>query len=458
MKLIVLMTDTFRRDHIGAYGNPWIRTPNLDRLAAQSNVFDHYVTGSFPTLPNRRDMFLGRGPKDGVVNPWTSIKDDETTLADRLGEKKIHSMMINDTANTMVKNMNFMKGFSAWVHNRGQEGDSWWSDASVPLEFPVPPHMIRYPANRWHQILITRAHRRVEEDWFAPKTYKWGCEWIERNWMRDDFMLWLETFDPHEPWDPPQWYIEMYDPGYKGRVFDAPTAGRYRDWGITDREVKHIHARYCGEVTMVDAAVGRVLATLEKVGILDEVAILFLTDHGSYFGQPGDFGMLRKPHYYPTKDPIGVGLAFKKDDVEMFPLLPPLTRIPLFIKLPGQKKGKRFQQIAQPLDIAPTVMELFGLKTPAEFTGQSLLPVIDGTKKKTRPYAFSGASHGLFQAMDANWLYAVFAEGQRAPWLIDLKRPTEAYANVAKKHPDVCRKMHKALAEFDPIVADVPGI
>jgi len=454
MKLIFLMTDTFRRDHIGAYGNKWVRTPNLDRLASMSNVFDHYYTGSFPTLPNRRDMHLGVGDKTGVVNTWTGIKDDETTLAERLGRRKIHTMMINDTANTLVKNMNFMKGFDAWFHVRGQEGDGWWSDDTVPLEFPVPKELIRYPPERWRQILVTRAHRRVEGDWFAPKTYGMACEWIERNYRRDNFLLWAETFDPHEPWDPPSWYTDLYDPGYKGRVFDAPIAGRYRQAGITEREMKHTHARYCGEVTMVDAAVGRILATLEKVGILDDVAIFFTTDHGGYFGLEGDYGMARKPHYVRPTGVVALEGYDKKKGVEVFPLMPALTRIPLFIRLPKQQRGKRFRQIAQPLDITPTVLDLFGAAAPPEFLGQSLLPLIEGKKKTTRRYAFSGASHGLRQATNKDWLYAVFTEGQRKPWLMDLKKYPKAYTDVSKKHPDVCRRMRAALEAFDPCVAE----
>jgi len=66
VKTIFIMSDSFRRDHIGAYGNPWIHTPNLDRLAGMSNVFEGMYVRSFPTGPNRRDIMVGKGYQPGT--------------------------------------------------------------------------------------------------------------------------------------------------------------------------------------------------------------------------------------------------------------------------------------------------------------------------------------------------------------------------------------------------------
>ncbi|MCX7015268.1 MAG: sulfatase [Candidatus Sumerlaeota bacterium] len=449
MKAIFLLADTFRRDHIGAYGNPWIHTPNLDRLASMSNVFDSYYVGSFPTLPNRRDMALGMGDHGAAFNPWKGIGDDEVTLIERLARNKIHSMLITDVANTVTRGRNFFKGYSAYSVIRGQEGDPYWSDMDVPLEFPVDLSLIRYPAERWHQILINRARRRVEDDWFAPNTFKLACEWLERNRKRDDFVLWVETFDPHEPWDPPQWHIDRYDPGYQGRVFEAPTYGLYKEMGITDREMQHTHARYCGECSMVDTAVGRVLRKLEELRMLDDVALVFTTDHGAYFGLEGDNGLVCKPHVVGAN-----GMVYSKGGgmigpPRFFSLYTGTMRIPLFLKMPRQTKGKRIRPITQPWDITPTILDLFGMPAPKEFTGQSLLPLAEGKKTKPRPYAFNGASHGVRQAMNEEWIYTVYLGGEREPWLIDLKNNPKQDKNAAKKHPEVCKTMHAALAKFD---------
>ncbi|MCX7016018.1 MAG: sulfatase [Candidatus Sumerlaeota bacterium] len=459
MKLVFIMTDTYRRDHIGAYGNPWIHTPNIDRLAAMSNVFDQHYIGSFPTLPNRRDMHLGTGDRGLPLNRWKKIEDDEVTLAQRITDMGIHNMMINDVANSChqtrtvtngISGMNFQRGFEFFLGNRGQEGDNTWLDMDVPLEYPVDPELIRYPALGWHKVLMNRAQRRFEDDWFAPGTFKLACEWIERNWKLDNFLLWVETFDPHEPWDPPQYYIDRYDPGYTGRIFDAPAYGRFKEFGITDAEIKNIHARYSGECAMVDTAVGRLLATLDKVNLLDEVAIIFTTDHGTYMGLPGDNDLLGKPHAVGADGKtMGGGKGMLKP-VRHLAQYSGVCRIPLFVHLPGQSKSKRFRLITQPWDITPTVLELFGQKkAPPEFLGQSLLPVIEGKTKKIRNTAILGPSGAQFQAMTPDWSYTVFNnQAGLPPFLVDRKTDKSESRNVAKKNPAVCASLLKEIEKF----------
>ncbi|HID22587.1 MAG TPA: hypothetical protein EYP14_09315, partial [Planctomycetaceae bacterium] len=266
MRVIYVIADTLRRDHLSVYGDaPWgrIHTPNVARFASQAAVFDHAYIGSFPTGPNRRDTALGRTNKGLAMNQWVALGDEEITFPKYLAEKGIPSMLITDTQNTVTRAPFLQRDFTAWAVNRGQEGDRCWLDAEVPYELPAPLRLIRYNAERWQQILTNRAHRRVETDWFAPGTYSMAIDWLQSNYKRKDFFLWIDTFDPHEPWDPPQHYIDRYDPGYKGRIIEAPPGGFRRKMGITNRELKQMRARYAGEVTMVDAWFGQMLATLE---------------------------------------------------------------------------------------------------------------------------------------------------------------------------------------------------
>jgi len=454
MKVIFIMSDSYRRDHIGTYGNQKIHTPNLDKLAGMSNVFDQATIGSFPTGPNRRDIVLSKGFKPNhSFNPWINIAPDEVTLAARLNNNGIHTSMITDVANGVTRGRNMFQGFEYCVCNRGQEGDGYAADYNVSDEMPVPHKTIRYNVGTYRRVQENRCARRYEEDFFAPGTYKMACEWLERNYKRPDFLLWLETFDPHEPWDPPQWHIDRYDPGYKGRVIEFPPYGFYRKLGITEREIRHTQARYAGECTMVDGCIGRLLATLDKLQILDDVAIVFTSDHGICAGFVGDAGCSGKPHFVGEEGAWLIEGRRPEGKITYFPLRTGIARIPLFVKLPGQSKGKRIQRVAQPWDIAPTVMDFFGLNLPKEFQGESLLPVVAGKKVKPRPYAFNGAIQGktnLRQAMTKDWLYACWPTGEREPWLIDLKRDPSQKKNVAKKHPDLCKRMHAALAKFDP--------
>jgi len=446
MKVIYLMADTFRRDHMGAYGNPWIHTPNLDRLASQSALFERACIGSFPTIPNRRDTLIGRGDIGLPFNRWKGLERQEVTVPERLAEKGIDSMWIGDTQNNVTSGINMNRGFTAWHLNRGQEADPMWLDASVPVEWPVPRHLIRYTERVWHQVLVNRAHRQVEADWFAPGTYAAAIRWLERNHKRDSFFLWVDTFDPHEPWDPPQHYTDLYDPGFKGRLFEAPTYGLRRKMGITDAELRNIRARYAGEVTMVDNAIGQLLATIERLGIDDEVTVIFTSDHGTLFDGPGDNGLLCKPNTIGADGMCMSAGRPMKQPHQYFPIYLNVARIPLLIRPAGMTGGKRIKAIVQPWDMTATILDLFGLKTPPELIGSSLLPLIAGKAKKHRDVAICD-TNTLAQSLTPRWVYTVW-RGQRAPSLLDVKADPRCRRNVHKQHPAVARRLHAAIVRF----------
>jgi len=447
MKVVYIMADTFRRDHLGAYGNAWIRTPNLDRLAAQSAVFENAYIGSFPTVPNRRDTLLGRGDLGLPFNRWKRIEREEVTLPERLAEKGIPSMWVGDTQNNVTRGINVNKGFAAWALNRGQEADPCWLDASVPLEYPVPPHLIRYTERVWHQVLVNRAHREVETDWFAPGTYTLAMRWLERNYKRESFFLWVDTFDPHEPWDPPQHYTDLYDPGFQGRRFDAPTYGKRARMGITKKELANIRARYAGEVTMVDTWVGQFLALMGRLGILDETLVVFTSDHGTMLDGPGDNGLICKPN---TVGADGMCMSAGRPmtpPVRYLPIYRNVARVPLFIRLPGGTERRRMRQIVQPWDMTATLLDAFGLAKPPEVIGESLLEVLRGRRRKIRDTAVCG-TNTLAQAMTERWIYSVWRGGLRSPSLLDLREDPEARRDVLDGHRAVARRLHARIEAF----------
>lgn len=440
MKAIFLMADTFRRDHLGCYGNKWIHTPHLDKLAECSAVFENAYLGSFPTIPNRRDLILGTGDREVPLNRWKQIEDDEVTLAERLTAKKIPSMLVTDTQNSVTNGRNVYKGYTAWAFNRGQEGEACWMDQNAELVWPVEPDLIRYTPERWLQVLTNRAHRKRETDWFAPGTYEIALRWLEQNYKRKDFFLWIETFDPHEPWDPPKWYEELYDPNFTGRVFDAPTYGFRKSIGMTARERQNLRARYAGECTMVDSCVGKLLTTLERLGIFDETMVVFTSDHGAYFDYPGDNGLVCKPAVVGADGRNMAGGKPNKKPQQYLPHYPGVARIPLLMHLPGQTEQLRVKPIAQPWDLTPTVLESFGQTPPAELVGQSLMPLLQGKSMRTRDVAVCG-TNTMAQAINSKWIYAVW-QGQRERLLLDLTEDPEAKRDVAKRLPAMADELH----------------
>jgi len=449
VKVIYVIADTLRRDHVSAYGDaPWgkIHTPNLARFASQAAVFEHAYIGSFPTGPNRRDTVLGLTSQGEALNRWEALTKQEVTFPRYLAEKKVVSMLITDTQNTVTRAPYLQRDFTAWAVNRGQEGDECCLDANVPFELPAPLRLIRYNAERWQQILTNRARRRVETDWFAPGTYSMAMDWLERNYTREDFFLWVDTFDPHEPWDPPQHYIDRYDPGFKGRVIEAPPGGFRKKMGVTGRELKQMRARYAGEVTMVDAWFGHMLSKLEQLGILDETMIVFTSDHGTPLAGPGDFDLMRKPVAIGADGMVASAGRRSKQPVTHVPLSVNTTRIPLIIRMPGMKRARRINAIAQPWDVTATILEAFGVPVPSNIIGASLLPLIAGKANKHRDVAISGNSQ-LLQATTSRWMYSVWA-GLRPAALYDLRNDPDCRKDVSRKQPAVARRLHGKIVKF----------
>ena len=104
---------------------------------------------------------------------------------------------------------------------------------------------------------------------------------------KEDFFLYVDTWDPHEPWDAPAYYTEPYWPGYDGEVIQ-PVYGHWRDAPhLTEEKVNKARATYCGEITMVDTWIGYLLRRVENMGLMEKTAIIFTSDHGFYFGEHG---------------------------------------------------------------------------------------------------------------------------------------------------------------------------
>jgi arylsulfatase A-like enzyme len=167
------------------------------------------------------------------------------------------------------------------------------------------------------QYLANTQDRKTEEDWFAPRLFTRGMEYLEQAGEGQPFFLVLDSFDPHEPWDPPEKYVSLYSDGYVGRDPIVPNYGP-SDW-ISDQGLERMKALYSGEVTMVDRWFGHFLDKMESTGRMEDTLLLVLADHGVALGEHGFTGK-----------PFGA-------------LWPELTDIPFFIRHPdGKGAGPHF--------------------------------------------------------------------------------------------------------------------
>lgn len=367
MNFIVIVSDTFRRDHLGCYGNKWISTSHIDEFSSKALVFERAYSGSFPTVPHRRDLLTGRFTAS--YTGWAPLGSDEVVLPDILGKHGYLSMMVCDCPHIMENGYNYDRGFTAFEWIRGQESDRWKTSPETPRD-PCDPAKIRNADRIRQRHRRNVAHWRKESDRFVAQTMNTASEWLEQNYKRNNFFLYVDTFDPHEPWDAPQWYVDKYDPNYTGEVVDYPHYA-YTDY-LSKAELKHCRALYAAEVTLVDRWIGRLLEKIEDLGLSQNTMVLFTTDHGFLHGEHGIIGKA----------------LIDQDRFSYVPLYEEINHIPLIIFMPGTSAG-RTSSMVQPMDIMPTILDLAGSPIPATVHGKSFAKVILGKEQKHRDFAVS---------------------------------------------------------------------
>jgi arylsulfatase A-like enzyme len=346
--VVLVVSDTLRRDHLGAYGNEWIHTPALDRLATRSVVFDNHLAGSFPTMPARADLLTGR--LSLTFMSWGPLPTTLPTLPELLGEAGYLTMGIVDTPFYVRNGFGYDRGFQDFMWIRGQ-GD----------------------AKRMEERLDARSTWRHESDRWVARTVCAAEEWLERH-HRERFFLLVDVWDPHEPWDAPDYYTRLYAPDYDGRETD-PCYDNWREAGLTEDDVRLAHAAYSGEVTMVDRWIGRLVEKLDVLGIAGNTVLVFVSDHGYYFGE----------HDYLGKSVWDPDLGTQS----WSPLYRELVEVPLLIRMPGAEP-RRTPALTTLVDLPVTVLDLAGVEAPPGVVGRSLVPLLRGETDEHRKLVVSG--------------------------------------------------------------------
>jgi arylsulfatase A-like enzyme len=427
--VVVVIIDSLRKDHLGAYGNPWIKTPNLDALAKESLRFSRAYPESLPTICARRAIHTGMRswpfrdwqPYKGVdveVWGWQPIPEGQRTLAEVLSEAGYQTLLVTDTLHQFKASMNFQRGFDVFDFIRGQTTDHYkpiWTcppgkvgQALLMAGESGTPRGSAY----LYQYFANTAYRKTEEDWFAPQVFARASEFLEAASDSQPFFLVVDGYDPHAPYDPPEEYASLYDDPYDGPepylAFHGPS-----DW-FTERQLERLRALYAAEVTMVDTWLGNFLDKMEELGLFENTLLVLISDHGIAHGEHGIVG----------KPPLA--------------LWPEVTDIPFLVRSP-EGTGETSDYYASTHDVAPTVLGFLGIEPPQPMEGQDLSVFFEGGEPEERAH-FSLGYHDFVWARDED--YAMFSryDGARAR-LYDLREDPEMKNDVAGKHPDVVQRM-----------------
>jgi arylsulfatase A-like enzyme len=471
MNTIVVVCNSLPLGFLGAYGNAWIETPNLDRLAAEGVVFDHHFPENLTTLPTRRSWWTGRYGFPHPEQGWTPLRPDEVILPDLLWKQGVRTALISDVPLLREAGLGYGRGFDEviWVRGQGYDplvppGDPRARDVRLDDEpgLPLPPgddpnHGL-WKA-RWEQFLRNRAvlHTEVEENTGVARTVQAAIDWLGRRKVGSDpFLLWLDLFSPHGPWDPPEPYRDQYatvepdefeadeegdlveeslgtdeeiDIEDVSVLIDVP-AGAVGDV-LSEAELFRLRRTFAGTVTLVDRWLGELFEALRRLGRMDDTLLIFTSDQGEPLGEHGYVRRFR-PWLYEE-----------------------LIHTPLIIRMPGAKHGgRRHQALVQTVDLLPTVLAWHGVQPGDDppIHGHNLLTLVRGEEMKVRDYACMGMDAEEFAIRTHLWhLILPIGSDPDEPRSRELYRKPEdrwEQNNVVDQHLDVADQLELVLRRF----------
>ena len=385
-RAIVVLLDSLNRHMLGAWGGTEFETPNLDRFAARALRFRKHYVGSLPCMPARHDILCGA--LDFLWKPWGSIEIWEEAITYALREAGVVTKLVSDHPHLFeTGGENYHTEFTAWDYVRGHEGDPWQTRPD-PSWAGAPSY-----GRPWMPYDDSRGYFRSEEDFPGPKTMAATARWIEEHAPHHErFLLYVDEFDPHEPFDTPEPWASRYDPDWEGPHLIWPPYHRaaVRKGVLTERQARQVRACYGGKLGMIDAWFGRVLDAIDGQALWDSTAVIVCTDHGHYLGEKDIWG----------KPPV--------------PIYETLGHTPLLIHWPGAAP-RDVDALTTNVDLHATLLDLFGASVSHRTHGRSLVPLLRGEVDCVRDWALAGIWGREVHVVDERCKYARAPAGENAP-------------------------------------------
>ena len=338
MKTLLISIDTLRADHLGCYGYCRPTSPAIDALAKDGIVFENFYSQCHWTIPSFATIFTGLYPINNLMAASNmeiptfaqQLPDEIPTLPELLRAEGSVTVAIDNL-------MDFRNHYSCFGR-----GYVYYINPNKPPSFG--------PASLKGELATERA-----------------VEWLKVH-ANEPFFMHLHYWDPHQKYDPPATDLKAATK-VPLRHKQAVTGEDYVDRcglasKIGDREQNQIDL-YDGEIRHADRNVGEVIRLLKRKRVYKDTLIIVVSDHGELMAEE-DHGFC---HYTAREG---------------------LVRVPLVVKTPGNRfAGKRIPALTQQIDIAPTVLDYWGIAPKTEFDGKSLRPLIEGKAKEHYEWIFT---------------------------------------------------------------------
>ncbi len=379
--ILWICTDQQRWDTLGCYGNSFVRTPNIDALAAGGALFERCFSQSPVCTPSRASFLTGRYPRTTRCRQnGQDIPEDEVLVTKLLADGgyrcglsgKLHLSPCNPSHCTTTERRiddGYTDADFHWSHHEragwGTNNAYWAWLAEQGVEFSMSPH----PDSDY--VIVGMPEEHHQTTWCVEKAMDFVDE------RASDGQPWLfsiNTFDPHHAFNPPADYLERYMdrldeiplPNYaEGELADRSPYQAFDHDGayghttgfpydqMSDFDHRLVRAAYWAMCDLIDVQVGRLLAKLEETGQLENTLIIFMSDHGEMLGDHGIY--LKGPYFYEEA-----------------------IHVPLIVSWPGHIQPRRVSGMVELVDIAPTLLDAAQLAPYPGMQGRSLWPLLTG--------------------------------------------------------------------------------
>jgi arylsulfatase A-like enzyme len=425
--VLLIHTDQQRWDALGANGNDEIQTPNLDRLAGEGMNCRRSFVQAPVCMPSRASYMTGQYPSQlDIYQNGVTLPEDVETLPAMLSNygyttANVGKLHFLPHANRDHRERHPEYGFDhleisdepgpyadayrAWVEKKDP-------DALDEVSVGLPP-----ATEVWHDQMGREDGIEHPDERFPKRPVPFGAdaglthsafvaeqtETFVRDHVDDRFFCSAGFYSPHSPWVVPGRDLDRYDPAELS-VPEFPEEWDARRDGerFTDEELRRARHGYYAMVSEVDRHVGRLLDTLETLGIAEETVVIFTSDHGENLGDHLCYGK-----GWPGRDPV--------------------SRVPFMIRWPETLDPGETDDFVELVDLVPTILDACGIQRPPHLEGESLLPVFRG-ERAGRDSALMESYEGKSLRTDG-FRYGVEPDGSEL--LYDIDADPGEYHNVA---------------------------
>jgi choline-sulfatase len=365
--ILFIMSDQHNAHALGCYGNSEVRTPNLDRLAKEGVRFENAFCQTGQCCPSRYTIFTGRYAHSHGLR-WNGVREN-------LGETTIAEILRDAGYMTATIGKHHMK-YSPAEHGFDHVVDTMEYNAFMKAE--GQPHFRAsgdwLPFDRKNLVGSVGTTHADNDHHFAGFWANEAIRFIRANKDRP-FCLWLSFYGPHPPYVASKPWTELYDPerltlppNFRCLRTDIPrqlVSLHSMFEGLDEENFRQILAFYYAYVSQIDDNIGRVLTTLDELGLAERTVIVYTADHGDMMGEHG---------------------AFRKSVL----CYDATVRVPLIIRLPGAvRPGQNVEELVGLVDLMPTLCQQTGHRPPENVQGESLVALLAGRKTGWRRVIFS---------------------------------------------------------------------